>query len=219
PERASRLPASSWPFSRSRTRRSPGLTRPSPRRGRGPPRRRGGAGDETPLRRFPSSSAARSGSRWGRGETWPLGEGKARRRYGAFSSGAGGRGLSGPDGGEDIVVPVSSVRPDRKDPRARGRESVVVPDERRESRLGRRIRHADVRGEAPAVRRARVERVEVDVVRIQSLVLEDDANEPVRVRGDPREELVRARVVVVHLRGPGPAGASVLRGGHPHIGV
>src|SRR2546427_6081407 len=49
----------------------PESTRPSPPRGRGPPQRPGGAAAGTPLRRAPSSSAARSGSRSGTGGTWP----------------------------------------------------------------------------------------------------------------------------------------------------
>src|SRR5713226_5366927 len=75
---------------------------------------------------------------------------------------------------EDVVVAEAAVRPHRKDAVARHRLGVVIANEGRQPRDGCRRGHPYVLAEGDASRCAGIERIEVDVARVQSLVLPDD---------------------------------------------
>ena len=81
--------------------------------------------------------------------------------------------------GEDVVVAEATVCPHRENVDIRHRKVVVVTNEGRQSRLRRYRRYPHVRAEHFAIGGAGIERVEVDVGRVEPLVLPDNAEPPV----------------------------------------
>src|SRR5713101_1419696 len=93
-------------------------------------------------------------------------------------------------GDEDIGVSEPCVTPDRDYAVLRRGEAVVVPEEGDGPRYRGLHRDPHTREETRTIGCPRIEGVVIDVIGVEPPVHPDEAQPPVRVGGDPGEELI-----------------------------